>query len=358
MPPITSAPAKFQYHLRFDIRTFRNQPIWKYLYQLFHFTECDGSGDPPFREEYGYPTQGYNDWNGIDVWVTNQRKQGYIILSFHSKDEWEKIRAMLNVHIRAGNSMTKLPIYKFDTRANLWIKSSYYEAKPPEQLVGFDHYIEVITNAIDNFISHVDFLKKVGEMKALNFLLYGNPGMGKTSLIKLIATKYNAPICIVNPLDTSVKHIDRILNPNISSQDYSSIIILVFEDFDRFLSDQDGEKIMNLLLNGIDGLSNSFSRNIVRFFTGNDCKIVLKNKALINRMSHKFSFANPSREMYKSKMEQLFSFHRSYDEKLAEEFLDKVCKQNPPMSMRPFINYILIYLFDDNFLEKLCERLK
>lgn len=149
----------------------------------------------------------------------------------------------------------------------------------------------------------------------------------------------------------SVSNIDNVLNPNFPIS--SSIIIFLFEDFDRFLSDQDGEQIIDQLLNGIGNKG-----NIVRFFTGNNCEVILKNKALINRMNHTFVFDMPTRDMYEMKMKQLFSYHQSYNEESAKIFLDRICKQTPRMSMRPFINYILIYLFQDDFLQQLINNLE
>lgn len=72
-----------------------------------------------------------------------------------------------------------LPRYSFDPHYQHWRSKDHYDAKPAIQLVGYDHYVNLITNTIDNFILHIDFLKSIGEMKSLNFLLRGNPGMGK-----------------------------------------------------------------------------------------------------------------------------------------------------------------------------------
>ena len=351
MPPIPQVPKKFIVHLQFNTRS----SIWQTMYELFDFEECDGPSQSPFNITSGYPKQGYSELGGVSVWVTNQRKQDIIILSFYSKEEWEKLRAIINDHLGKKIAKIKLATYTYSARNNGWYSSGNYEAKPPEQLVGFDHYISLITNTIDNHLLHVEFIKSVGEMKALNFLLRGLPGMGKTSLVKLIATKYNAPICIVNPQGLSAGvGLDKVLNPTVSTT--APIIILLFEDFDRFLCDQEGDKIMNHLLNGIDGVNNK--SNVVRFFTGNDCKTIVSNKALINRITHTCVFGDPTREMYKMKMKQLFAFHETYDEDLAEKFLDKVCKQKPPMSMRPFITHILMYLFEERFSQPTYIKIK
>lgn len=350
--PVSQIPKKFIFHLYFHMR--ESYLFWEIMYKLFDFTDCNGPKDTSFSVDRGYPNQGYNELGGVSVWVSNQRKQEKIILSFYSKIEWEKLKEMLNNYVQENMAKIKLATYKYDARGNYWSLSGNYDAKPQNQLVGFDHYIKLIINTIDNFLINIDFLKSVGEMKSLNFLLRGNPGMGKTSLVRLIATNYNAPICIINPQGLSVGvGLERVLNPIIPTT--SPITILLFEDFDRFLCDQEGDKIMNHLLNGIDGISNESS--IIRFFTGNDCRTIVSNKALINRMNHTFVFENPTREMYEKKMIQLFAYHKTYDQDLADKFLDKICEKCPPMSMRPFINHILMYLFENDFLNLLILKL-
>ena len=60
--------------------------------------------------------------------------------------------------------------------------------------------------------------------------------------------------------------------------------------------------------------------NVVRFFTGNDCKIVQDNKALQSRMSATFYFAQPGKEIYDAKMKAIDNKLGTFWDNLTCEF--------------------------------------
>ena len=348
MPPGPHVPSNFTFHLHFQ----RREAIWTTFYATFGASNCVGPGSAPFDVCAGYPNAGYNEQNKIAFWVTDQPKQGCITLSFYKAEDWQALRALLLANVDEKVAAIALATYAYSFRDDRWYGKGNYDAKSLSQLVGLDSFRDTILRAVENFVAHRAFLTSVGEMGSLNFLLYGVPGSGKTSLVKLVATKYNAPICTVNPQGFSPSNgMDVLMNPNVATT--SKIVILLFEDFDRFLCQEHGEKVMNQLLNGIDGIGSR--GNVVRFFTGNDCDVVLSNGALINRMTAKFHFEMPGRAMYEGKLRQLLTFHETYDEALLQRFLDNVCRRTTPLSMRPFISFVLMHLFEPNCLKLMCD---
>ncbi|AYV82507.1 MAG: AAA family ATPase [Hyperionvirus sp.] len=168
-------------------------------------------------------------------------------------------------------------------------------------------------------------------------------------MIRAFASKYNYPIYIVNPGNINLDYLDKILSPKSSNE----TIILVFEDFDRFLENRKAAPVMSQILNSLDGLQDS--SNVIRFFTGNDCDVIFNNKALINRMSAKFKFDYPTRDMFKVKLLRLLQHTVNKDQAKIDEYVDMIAEKN--ISMRPFISYSIRYLFDENPLEKMIANI-
>ena len=137
----------------------------------------------------------------------------------------------------------------------------------------------------------------------------------------------------------------------------TTIKILLFEDFDRYLegaliSQQSGA--MSDILNTLDGINSG--EGTVRFFTGNNCDIIFRNSALINRMSACFKFDLPGREMYEKKLDAFLSHYgeTSVDLDKKNAFLDLVVGK---VTLRPFVNYIIRYLFEDGYIDKMIENI-
>jgi hypothetical protein len=129
--------------------------------------------------------------------------------------------------------------------------------------------------------------------------------------------------------------------------------MILFEDFDRYL--QEGRFLMSDILNELDGISTS--NNCIRFFTANNEKIIFEHEALINRMSTKFKYYYPIKEHFIKKLNILLSY---YDEKFnadkIDTFVNLVVDKN--VTLRPFTNYVIRYLFDEDVLNKLIDNIE
>ena len=295
-----------------------------------------------------YIANGYNKIEDIDVYVVNQIKQNYYYLWFKTKDDAIKLSNIINEKKKLLSAQNKYPIYKFTKQG--WQNIESYDSVTISNNIGYDHYINKILKDINNYQNNKAFLKSIGEgSRSLNYLLYGPPGTGKTTLIKTIASLLCLPIYIVNATLIENINISTVLSPNHNDKTNK---VIIFEDFDRYL--QDGKFVMSEILNELDGISNT--NNCIRFFTANNEEIIYKHDALINRMSGKFKYYYPTREHFVIKLKKLLSFYDTeFDNDKINHFIDLITDRN--ITLRPFTNYVIRYLFEDNVLDKLIDNI-
>lgn len=299
------------------------------------------------------PTGFYN-FASVDIWIHNQGKQGIICLYFKSRDEYLKLVQAINTVRESRVKKIVNPVYRYSSQ-NGWRMVDTYSTKDAEKdIFGYDNYIATIAKDISNHTKYNDFLKSLGEMRSINYLLYGPPGTGKTSLIKAIASLTGCAVFIVNTTEVSVNSLRNVLTPNVSVQTPCKLKLLLFEDFDRFLKMDGIDGVMSQILNTLDGFDDR--GDVVRFFTANNQEAIFAIDALINRMSGKFEFFFPDRNIFKSKLERFLSFYESYDSEKADKFVDMVCAKK--ITVRPFVNYIIRYLFDSNYLDAMIENIE
>jgi hypothetical protein len=139
----------------------------------------------------------------------------------------------------------------------------------------------------------------------------------------------------------------------LSVQSECKLKLLLFEDFDRFLVTDKVDTVMSQILNSLDGFDDK--GDTVRFFTANNQEAIFKIDALINRMSAKYEFGMPTREVFKGKLERFLSFYETYDTEKVEHLLDLVMIKN--ITVRPFVNFVIRYLFDDKCLDIMIEKI-
>lgn len=175
-------------------------------------------------------------------------------------------------------------------------------------------------------------------------------------MIKTLASKRNYPIFIVNPNNINLANLNNILTPQVNVGDCDMKLVL-FEDFDRFLSDSKVETVMSAILNSLDGLDDK--GGYARFFTGNNCDIIFNNPALINRMSNKLKFELPVRGMFEGKLKRLFTFYSArdivIDQTQVDKYLDLVTAKN--VTLRPFTNYTIRHMFYPDFMDRLIDNI-
>jgi len=108
-----------------------------------------------------------------------------------------------------------------------------------------------ITKDIDEFLSSEEDYQIFGHPYKRNYLFFGPPGNGKTSLISAIASQYNLDIYLMS---FSVNITDEIFKKLISSLPINGL--LVFEDIDGLFDEKEKKQIsISTVLNIMDGLA-------------------------------------------------------------------------------------------------------
>jgi len=299
------------------------------------------------------PSTGYKNVDDVTFWVHNQHKNGFIYLYFTSIEEFVKLKTIIRNKKNENSAKITHPVFRYCLRAGWVLVDEYGTKNADKDIFGCDDYISQIEKDIKNHIKYITFLKELGEVRSRNYLLYGPPGTGKTSMIKAIASKLGCSVFIVNAGNVGINNISSILTPNVPVQCECKLKLLLFEDFDRFLITDKVDTIMSQILNSLDGFDDK--GDTVRFFTANNQAAIFKVDALINRMSAKYEFGMPTRNVFKGKLERFLSFYERYDKEKAEHLLDLVMEKK--ITVRPFVNFVVRYLFDDNCLDIMIEKI-
>lgn len=301
-------------------------------------------------EQYAIPRTGLYVWDNIECWVYNQEKHNYMTLYFKSFEEYTMLMDLIKTkELKISNSI-KNKLYKYNPNVG-WACYETYSKFDEENLIGYNHYFKQIDEEISSHQKNKQLLKSIGEFKSLSYLLYGIPGTGKTTLIKALSSKYNMDVYIINSIYAKSSNIGSLLNP--VKNDTAKQVIVLFEDFDRFIVRQDNKELLGIILNAMDGFDDS--DNVIRFFTGNDCSVIYNEKALINRISGKYKFDYPTFEMFRAKLMKLGQISpEPFDDDKVNTFISLIVDKQ--ITLRPFTSYCVRYLFTENNLTNMIDH--
>lgn len=156
----------------------------------------------------------------------------------------------LSKHFITNEDRSGLAIYNYQHGS--WERMETY-VKPRSLdtvIMNKDKKEELIHN-IDNFRNNKEWFERANLPNKLTYILYGEPGTGKTSIIKGIASHYNMNLCVLN-----ISHMnDETFNQAIRDLPRNSL--LAIEDFDSSSAVKDrgieGARILNEVPKEKDG---------------------------------------------------------------------------------------------------------
>lgn len=134
--------------------------------------------------------------------------------------------------------------------------------------------LEKIFNRIDNFIKNKNFYDEHNLLYKTGILLYGKPGTGKSTLAKVISTKYHRSIVSINMANINNINLSEV--SGLITRDVYDNYIVLLEDIDTALNNLDrtddkdsaeSNKVINSLLQFLD--SNTSPTNVIFIATTN-----------------------------------------------------------------------------------------
>ena len=258
----------------------------------------------------------YDEYNGNKFNVTFEKNESNYSEN-SDKEEGKKNLSDKNIVIKTKQSMKVLDEYikyiirDINTNSNLdinmyklkahgskkkervieWKKNKFITNKTIKNTIVTEEVQKLYYDDITKFINNKDYYYKKGIPYKRGYLLHGEPGCGKTSLIKAVARDLNLPLFMV---DLSILHDNNELITAINELNYhinnNEPYLLIFEDLDRTSifgkTSQYGDEYeakskitQDCLLNVLDGVDEGQGRIVI--ITTNELAKIKKFKSLI-----------------------------------------------------------------------------
>ena len=163
---------------------------------------------------------------------------------------------------------TFITISQFDVANGKWTNLSQLKKRKIDSVLLDKDQVDNITKDIDKFLQEEEIYDKYGIPYKRNYLLYGLPGTGKTSLIFSLASHYNMNVAIFSFVPSID---DTIFMKCINS--ISNNCILVLEDIDGVFIDRqkdyNNKSMISFsgVLNTLDGMGRK--HKLITFMTTN-----------------------------------------------------------------------------------------
>lgn len=207
-------------------------------------------------------------------------------------------------------------IYKM----NLWVTLSKLPKRRIESVYLDKNLQEQVLGDVKKFIGDEKIYLKHGIPYKRNYLFYGIPGSGKTSLIYAIASELDRNICILN---FTPEMNDTLLHTAISSLPKNSILLL--EDIDALFvnrkssSENKSYLSFSALLNVLDGIGRK--HGLLTFMTSNYREKLEAALVRPGRIDYSLEFTYATTEQVKMMYQNLLE---PDNQPYLEKFLEKV----------------------------------
>jgi hypothetical protein len=192
------------------------------------------------------------------------------VVRFEHKDHLQDFCKQMNeFEIALKTKKTDLTVWNWSEDDGGWLNSLVKIAPSWDTYFVKDEIQALITQRIDAFLcpKYKDRCLKFGKPYKLNILLYGVPGAGKTTMIKLLAKKYKKELYCFN---LSKEITDSKFNRSCTKIKDSSIV--AYEDIDSFFIQREGSKDTNIsfsaMINVLDGIK-MCDKGLITFLTAN-----------------------------------------------------------------------------------------
>lgn len=98
-----------------------------------------------------------------------------------------------------------------------------------EDLVGVDEIRDTLIRDIDGYFNNIEKYRSMGMNRGINIILWGPPGVGKTSFVKALSRYYWSHLVVVKTkeYDFGTNKVRTMLNPKISGK-----CIVLVDDYD------------------------------------------------------------------------------------------------------------------------------
>eukprot|EP01103_Thecamoeba_quadrilineata_P013702 TRINITY_DN3884_c0_g1_i1.p1 TRINITY_DN3884_c0_g1~~TRINITY_DN3884_c0_g1_i1.p1 ORF type:complete len:478 (-),score=88.80 TRINITY_DN3884_c0_g1_i1:95-1477(-) len=243
-------------------------------------------------------------------------------------------------------SDNNLIIYLFDSNRAQWKQLAIKTVRSLDSVILPKDLQEQLLNDIDDFLNPATAMwyKQYGIPHKRCYMFYGPPGTGKTSMVQVLAGRFNMNVCILQP--SSPKMTDDLLAKSIVTAPKNSIIIL--EDIDALFG-KDRKSLREKtplsftgLLNALDGVSNSDGRVFV--MTSNHYERLDPALVRAGRVDMKIYFPSASEEQVKK---MFLRFYEGKNED-AQRFVDKLktrykIKEDGNLSMASLQQHFIRY---------------
>ena len=256
---------------------------------------------------------------GLDMWC--ELNIGIFVET--SKQARDLLEEFASDAIKYGENKTenKISIWSYK---NGWHKINKLDKRSMSTIYLNSKEKQKIINDVNQFITDKSDYTKFGIPYKRNYLLYGPPGSGKTSMIFALASMLDKEIFTLNlsSIKDETKLIEAICNMN-------SNCITVFEDIDAVFVNRESTSSVSLstILNILDGLCHK--HGAITFMTANHINTLDAALLRPGRIDFKMEFTSASYEQIR----QMFNHFLPNNTTKFDEFYEIIKGHNVNMSL-------------------------